>query len=765
MPSRSHGRLATRVKTMFVAAAMIWLSAGSGVLPLVATDSPVVRGKVFADDRALSALKKAIEIPFQQPEQRPTAPPPRLKLGPTAPPPRLKLGPIDVVGMIRKPSNEAIEVSRRYEVDRGALMRTYSVAYSPIRTERLRKFDADWIATLKSVDFDTVSPEAREELLSLRTKVEDDLKELNRRAADADAIAPLIPFATTVIDLEESRRRVELVDAAKTAGRVDAMRKQVDKLRATIDAGTKPGRFPQELAATKWSATGAADATDSLRASLKTWHSFYAGYDPEFTWWLAEPYRLADIALGDYSKSLRESVKTLPDPERIPAPRLIVGKYSGPSDAPDLAALLGTPRSEFAGVFSQYGRGRTEPSRWLTGLKGVKFDELSRPAKVDYLLFKVHLEREATRQELRDQGSNRPPIPKDDTGISGRPIGRDALMAELAGELIPYTPEELIALAHKELVWCDSEMLKASREMGCGDDWRAALEKVKQTHVRPGEQPKLIRDLALEAIDYLKKNDLLTIPPLAEETWRMIMMTPERQLFNPFFTGGEVISVSFPTNTMTHDAKLQSLRGNNVHFARATVHHELIPGHHLQTFMNSRYQTQRGIFGTPFSIEGWALYWELVLYDKGFPKLPEDKIGFLTWRKHRCARIIFSLSYHAGSMTPRECIALLTDRVGFEPENAAAEVRRSFGGGYAPLYQAAYLLGGFQFWELRKELVGTGKMTEHQFHDAILREHSMPVAMVRAILTNQSLNEEGLPPWRFRQEMTDSVLSPKKGNN
>src|SRR5207249_5003116 len=147
-----------------------------------------------------------------------------------------------------------------------------------------------------------------------------------------------------------------------------------------------------------------------------------------------------------------------------------------------------------------------------------------------------------------------------DTGIVGRPIGREALMAELAGELIPYTPEELIAIARQELDWCDAEMLKASREMGFGDDWRRALEVVKNRHVRPGEQPRLIRDLAVEAVDYLNANDLVTVPPLAVETWRMAMMSPERQQLNPFFTGGEVITVAFPTNTMSHDAKLQSLR-------------------------------------------------------------------------------------------------------------------------------------------------------------------------------------------------------------
>ena len=39
--------------------------------------------------------------------------------------------------------------------------------------------------------------------------------------------------------------------------------------------------------------------------------------------------------------------------------------------------------------------------------------------------------------------------------------------------------------------------------MGKGDDWKAALEHVKTLHVEPGKQPALIRDLAVEAIDYM----------------------------------------------------------------------------------------------------------------------------------------------------------------------------------------------------------------------------------------------------------------------
>ena len=131
------------------------------------------------------------------------------------------------------------------------------------------------------------------------------------------------------------------------------------------------------------------------------------------------------------------------------------------------------------------------------------------------------------------------------------------------------------------------------------------------------------RELALEAIEYVEKNDLITVPPLARESWRMEMMSPERQLVNPFFTGGEVISVSNPTNAMSYEAKMVSMRGNNPHLSRAAVQRELIPGHHLQGFMTQRYKPYRSLFSAPFWGEGWGLYWELLLCDRGFSKRPE----------------------------------------------------------------------------------------------------------------------------------------------
>jgi len=116
---------------------------------------------------------------------------------------------------------------------------------------------------------------------------------------------------------------------------------------------------------------------------------------------------------------------------------------------------------------------------------------------------------------------------------------------------------------------------------------------------------------------------------------------------------------------------------------------------------------------------------------------------------HRCARIIFSLGFHLEKMSPQECIDLLVNRIGHERDNATAEVRRSFTTYYGPLYQAAYLLGGLQFHALHREMVDSGKMSDRDFHDAILKENDIPIDMVRALVNGQSLTPDYTPNWKF----------------
>jgi len=362
---------------------------------------------------------------------------------------------------------------------------------------------------------------------------------------------------------------------------------------------------------------------------------------------------------------------------------------------------------------------------------------------------------------LRERVVGMKPGSSENTGpIVGEPIGMEGLQEDLDYEVIPYTPQELIAIAEREYAFSLAEIKKAARAMGFGDDWKAAMEKVKNSYVEPGRQPDLVRDLARQAEAFLDQHDWVTVPPLAREDWRMEMLSPERQRVSPFFLGGETIQVSYPTAEMTDEEKLMSMRGNNPHFSHATVFHELNPGHHLQGFMAARYNSHRRLFQTPFWSEGQGLYWEMFFWDHGFQASPEDRIGALFWRMHRSARIIFSLNFHLGKMTPEQAIQFLVDTVGFERANAEGEVRRSFGGAYSPLYQTAYMIGGLQLRALHAELVDSRKMTEREFHDAVLQGGPMPIAMIRARLEKLPLTPSGAPLWRFADRLPPPVPAP-----
>jgi len=567
--------------------------------------------------------------------------------------------------LVARPASELADVVERFSIDRTGLNRRYDADDSPDQRRRMREFYAGWQTRLKDLDFSKLSQEARVDYVLLASYLRHQVALRDRRDKMRAEELPLAPFADRLLGLQDARRNLVTIEPRTAARTLAEVTRQVDSLRALFE----PPASGTGVTTTKTIANRAADDLDDVRGVVGTWFYYYDGYDPDFSWWVKDPWKRLDESLKRYARTLRERV---------------VGKKTTDSTA---------------------------------------------------------------------AGENTGPI-------VGDPIGATGLQEDLDYEMIPYTPDELIAIAQREYAFSLSEMRRAARAMGFGDDWKAALEKVKNTFVEPGRQPDLVRDLARQAEAFLDQHDWVTIPPLAREDWRMEMLSPQRQRVSPFFLGGETIQVSYPTADMSDEEKLMSLRGNNPHFSHATVFHELNPGHHLQGFMAARYNSHRRLFQTPFWSEGQGLYWEMFLWDHGFHASPEDRVGALFWRMHRSARIIFSLSFHLGKMTPDQAIQFLVDTVGFERANAEGEVRRSFSGAYSPLYQVAYMIGGLELRALHAELVDPHRMTERDFHDAVLQGGPMPIAMVRARLATITLTRDGPAPWRFADHLPPPRPAP-----
>ncbi|UCE42292.1 MAG: DUF885 family protein [Candidatus Aminicenantes bacterium] len=537
--------------------------------------------------------------------------------------------------------SELKAVIERYSIDELSLSRHYTFPFSPARRSRFTAFYREWLDILAKVDFGFLSQDAKIDYILFKNHLLRASDQLEKEASAIKGIAPFLPFAKTIIGLNEDLKKMRWVDGPKAAEALADIKSNIDKAGKFL--ATQGGDI------NKTAVRRALAMMAMLQDGLKEWFDFYNGYNPLFTWWVADSYKDTTHSLQSYEGILRKK---------------------------------------------------------LGGEAYVIMD----------------------------------------------PVGREVLMKELAFEMIPYTPEEILALGWQELAWCEKERLAATLELGYGENWKKAIEHVKNRCVEPGEQPELIRFMAFEAIDFLEKNDSLTIPPMVKDLIRMRMMSIERQQTTPFFTGGEVISVAYPTNTVPYDKKISTMRGNNPHFSRAVVHHELVPGHNLQGFMSARHKSYRRPFSTSFFGEGWPLYWEMRLWDMGFQRSPEDRIGMLFWRMHRCARIIFSLSFHLGHMTADEAVDFLVDRIGHERDNATVEAKahlsgRAYGG--RPLAQISYLFGGLQIRALSRELVDSGMMTARDFHDAALREGSIPVELLRAKMIDQELIPDFTAQWKF----------------
>lgn len=91
----------------------------------------------------------------------------------------------------------------------------------------------------------------------------------------------------------------------------------------------------------------------------------------------------------------------------------------------------------------------------------------------------------------------------------------------------------------------------------------------------------------------------------------------------------------------------------------STVHHEGVPGHHLQCGQTA-YRTellnrwQRSLCWVSGHGEGWALYAERLMGELGRLEDPADRLGMLDGQAFRAARVVVDLGMHLELEVPRD---------------------------------------------------------------------------------------------------------------
>ncbi len=187
-------------------------------------------------------------------------------------------------------------------------------------------------------------------------------------------------------------------------------------------------------------------------------------------------------------------------------------------------------------------------------------------------------------------------------------------------------------------------------------------------------------------------------------------------------------------------------------FEKTTVHHEGVPGHHLQVGQAIANAAELNLWRRLVCWmsghgEGWALYSERLMEEFGFLDDPGDRLGMLDGQRLRATRVVLDLGLHLGKPAFEKfggatwsydtCWALLKDNVQTQDDFLRFELDRYAGWpGQAPSYKI-----GQRLWEQTRaeaEQLARSRGQEFSlkdFHTRALNLGSVPMDVLRAQLT------------------------------
>ncbi len=165
----------------------------------------------------------------------------------------------------------------------------------------------------------------------------------------------------------------------------------------------------------------------------------------------------------------------------------------------------------------------------------------------------------------------------------------------------------------------------------------------------------------------------------------------------------------------------------------STAFHEAYPGHHLQIAIAKERKDLHPVqryFGPSGFSEGWALYAERLSDEMGLFSDDVDRVGLLSNEALRAARLVVDSGMHALGWTREQAASYLETHTAESRASVEAEIDRYIA---VPGQATSYMLGNLEIRKLRRlaEDRLQGRFSIKDFHDRILEDGGMPLAVLR----------------------------------
>lgn len=165
--------------------------------------------------------------------------------------------------------------------------------------------------------------------------------------------------------------------------------------------------------------------------------------------------------------------------------------------------------------------------------------------------------------------------------------------------------------------------------------------------------------------------------------------------------------------------------------------HEAVPGHHHQNALSLELENvpefRLNLYFSAYG-EGWALYAEKLGVEMGIYQTPYEHFGRLSYEMWRACRLVIDTGIHSQGWPRQQAIDFLASNTSLSSANVRAEIDRYISW---PGQALAYKLGELKIWELRRLAEQTlGEQFDlREFHDAVLGNGALPMAMLDATVT------------------------------
>lgn len=306
-----------------------------------------------------------------------------------------------------------------------------------------------------------------------------------------------------------------------------------------------------------------------------------------------------------------------------------------------------------------------------------------------------------------------------------------------------------------ELERLDAEMAALAREATGNADYVEVLRADDANH--PPTEPAMLEayaDWTARARAFLAETGLVTLPAgedcavVPSPVFQRPVIGVASYIAPPAFSDrwrGHFFVPYAPDGASEEEVQAR-LSNNSYGGIPTTAVHEAYPGHHWHLATRKQNPSDvRRVYSTPYFSEGWALYAERVMRERGFFENPLHVLQHLNATLFRAARIVVDTSLHLGEMSYDEAVDFMVERAALPEPVAKAEVGRYC---WWPTQASSYLTGCLEILGMRERYLAARGFAGvapadvpvaavRDFHDAIARSGALPLGLAdRAVMAS-----------------------------